>query len=164
MSTEKVSKTDKESTMKSKQDVEEFVREVVGEDLLKTVLEKIEASADARVEKNKKEMSTAEREKFRHECFRKEVWKEARKRGVELTQPSFASSRYWADNVLKSVTTVVVAAAGVLVAGAVTKRFSESAEESTTESLAGSGTLDSPFRASARPSRRTSNSENIASL
>lgn len=141
-------------------ELEHLVGELLGEDAIKAFFAQAEARADVIVEKNKKDMTPSEREKFRHECLRKAAWDQLRAYTVDAAQPRIMSKRWWVDASLKAVVNAAVLAGGVIAVGAITRASSTTTEETTEETTAG----ESPFRAASRPSRRSSHTENVASL
>ena len=113
-------------------------------------------------------MTEGEREDFRSQCLRKAAWEKLCEYSVEATRPKAFTKSWWKDVLPRagvySITSLATTIGGILVFSKISSRGAHVAEEIPAETTETHEQTDSPFRATARPSRRAANTENISAL
>jgi hypothetical protein len=145
------------------------LRELIGEESFQAILSTVERRADELVSRNKKEMTEGEREEFRAQCLRKAAWEKLCEYSVEATRPKAFTKSWWKDVLPRagvySVTSLATTIGGFLLFSKISSRGAHVVEETPAENTeTHEQTTESPFRATARPSRRAANTENISAL
>jgi hypothetical protein len=148
-------------------DYTEQLRELLGERTFIAIKNAVERRADVLVGRNKKEMTEAEMEAFREECLRRAAWEKLCEYSVEAARPKAFTKSWWKDVLPRAgvyaVTTVGAVFGSLAVASKISSRGAQ-VTEAHTETTETPEQTDSPFRATARPSRRAANTENISAL